>query len=82
MQKIKKINNFNLTDKKVLVRLDLNIPFENKKVLDDTRIKASIPTLNEIIKRKGMPIVISHFGRPNGKIDKNFSLIKVKKSLS
>ncbi len=82
MLKIKKINNFNLTDKKVLVRLDLNIPFIKGKVLDDTRIKSAIPTIKEIIKKKGIPIVISHFGRPKGKRNKKFSLKKIINPLS
>ena len=82
MLKIKKISDFNLKSKKVLVRLDLNVPFNNNKILDNTRIKASIPTLTEIIKEKGTPVIISHFGRPNGKINKKFSLKKILKSLS
>ena len=53
MLKIKKISDFNLHSKKVLVRLDLNVPINNNKILDNTRIKASLPTLKEIIKKKG-----------------------------
>ena len=45
MKKIKKISDFNLSLKKVLVRLDLNIPFHNEKILDNTRIKATLPTI-------------------------------------
>ena len=67
MKKIKKISDFNFNSKKVLVRLDLNVPIKNKKILDETRIISSIPTLKEIIRKKGVPVIISHFGRPNGK---------------
>ena len=82
MVKIKKISEFNLNSKKILVRLDLNVPFNNNKILDNSRIKASLPTLREIIKKKGTPVIISHFGRPNGKVNKRFSLKKILKSLS
>ena len=82
MSKIKKISDFNLKSKKILLRLDLNVPVKNKKIIDDTRIKASLPTLMEIIKRNGVPIIISHFGRPEGKKEKKFSLKIILKSLS
>ena len=52
MVKIKKIRDFNLNSKKVLVRLDLNVPLNNNKILDNTRIKVSLSTLKEIIKKK------------------------------
>ena len=52
MVKIKKIHDFNLHSKKVLVRLDLNVPLNNNKILYYTRIKVSLPTLKEIIKKK------------------------------
>lgn len=80
--KIKKVSDFNLNSKKVLVRLDLNVPFDNGKVSDDTRIIAAIPTLKEIIKKKGIPIIISHFGRPEGKKNKKYSLKRIVKNLS
>ena len=81
MTKIKRITDFNLNSKKVLVRLDLNVPFSNGKVLDQTRIISAIPTLKEILKKKGIPIIISHFGRPKGKKN-NFSLAKILPNLS
>ena len=52
MIKIKKISDFNLNSKKVLVRLDLNVPFKNKKIMDETRIVSAIPTIKEILKKK------------------------------
>ena len=82
MKKIKKISDFNFNSKKVLVRLDLNVPIKNKKILDETRIISSIPTLKEIIRKKGVPVIISHFGRPNGKKNNLFSLKKICASLS
>jgi phosphoglycerate kinase len=54
-----------LCAKRVLVRLDLNVPVdESGKVSDDTRIRASLPTLKYILDRGGRPTVLSHFGRP------------------
>ena len=82
MEKIKKISDFNLSSKKVLVRLDLNVPFKNGKISDHTRITSSLPTLKEILKKKGIPVIISHFGRPKGKKNNNFSLKKIVSSLS
>ncbi len=82
MIKIKKISDFNFNSKKVLVRLDLNVPIKDKKILDETRIIKSIPSIKEIIKKKGIPIIISHFGRPKGKKEKKFSLKKIVKNLS
>ncbi len=82
MIKIKKISDFNLNSKKVLVRLDLNVPFKNKKIMDETRIVSAIPTIKEILKKKGTPVIISHFGRPKGKRSYNFSLKKILPSLS
>ena len=82
MKKIKKISDFNFNSKKVLVRLDLNVPIKNKKILDETRIISSIPTLKEIIRKKGVPVIISHFCRPNGKKNNLFSLKKICASLS
>ena len=82
MMKIKKISDFNLSLKKVLVRLDLNIPFHNEKILDNTRIKATLPTIKEIIKKNGTPVIISHFGRPKGRKDPKLSLNKISTYLS
>jgi phosphoglycerate kinase len=64
-----------LCSKRVLVRLDLNVPIDDSgHVTDDTRIRASIPTLEYILKRGGRPIVLSHFGRPKGKPDPRYTL--------
>ena len=72
MEKIKKISDFNLNSKKVLVRLDLNVTFRNGKISDHTRIISSLPTLKEILKKNGVPVIISHFGSPKCKRKNNF----------
>jgi phosphoglycerate kinase len=53
--------------KRVLVRVDLNVPMEGARVSDDTRIRAAIPTLREITEAGGKAILLSHFGRPKGR---------------
>ncbi|MCH7722356.1 MAG: phosphoglycerate kinase [Bacteroidetes bacterium] len=69
------IDNVNLKDKKVLLRVDFNIPLdENQNITDDTRIKASLPTINKIINDGGKAILMSHLGRPKGEKDLKFSL--------
>ena len=64
----------NLSQKKVLLRLDLNVPLKDGNITDETRIDKIIPVINFLIKKKSKIIIISHVGRPNGKINKILSL--------
>ena len=64
----------NLNNKKILLRLDLNVPLEKYKITDTTRIDKILPTLNFLIKKKTKIIILSHIGRPKGKIVKELSL--------
>ncbi len=68
------INEKNLNNKKILLRLDLNVPLEKEKITDTTRIDKILPTLNFLIKEKAKIIILSHVGRPKGKIVKELSL--------
>lgn len=69
------INNFNFLNKKALIRVDFNIPFNHdKKEYDLYRIKSTIPTIKKILKDGGKVILISHLKNPKGKKDKRFSL--------
>lgn len=68
------INEKNLNNKKILLRLDLNVPLERDKIIDTTRIDKILPTLNFLIKQKAKIIILSHVGRPKGKIVKDLSL--------
>ena len=77
MTNIKKISYFNFKSKKVLVRVDLNVPIKNGIVADATRIKAILPTLNQISRKGGICIIISHFGKPKGKKIGMYSLKKI-----
>ena len=71
-----------LSKKKVLLRLDLNVPLKDNKITDTTRIDKILPTLNYLIKKKSNIIIISHIGRPKGKINKELSMLPVCKYLS
>jgi len=80
MKKIEELNNLN--NKKVLLRLDLNVPLKEDKISDTTRIDKILPTLDFLINKKCEIIIISHIGRPKGKIDKKLSMLPVCKYLS
>ena len=64
----------NLNEKKVLLRLDLNVPLKNGEIMDQTRIDKILPVIKFLLSKNTQIIVISHVGRPNGKVDKNLSL--------
>jgi phosphoglycerate kinase len=64
----------NLNQKKVLLRLDLNVPLDNGKITDTTRIDKILPTINFLLKNEAKIIILSHVGRPNGKIINELSL--------
>ena len=70
-----------LEGKKVLLRLDLNVPITNGKITDETRINKILPIFNHLIKKKSKIIVISHVGRPKGTWNENLSLLPVCESL-
>ena len=67
-------NEKNLINKKILLRLDLNVPLNKGKITDTTRIDKILPTLNFLRKQKTKIIILSHVGRPKGKIVKKLSL--------
>ena len=71
----------NLNEKRVLLRLDLNVPLKNGVITDQTRIDKILPTINFLIKKRSKILVISHVGRPKGKINKDLSLKPICKSL-
>ena len=75
------INEKNLNNKKILLRLDLNVPLDKGKITDTTRIDKILPTLNFLIKEKAKIIILSHVGRPKGKIVKELSLQPICKEL-
>ena len=67
-------NNIPVNGKRIIVRLDLNVPINNSKIDDDTRIKVVEPFINKLIENKAKVILLSHLGRPKGKVVSELSL--------
>ena len=79
---MKTIHNLDVKDKTVLVRVDYNVPIKDGKVESDLRIRASLPTINYLLEHGAKRIIlISHLGRPEGKVAPEFSLSPVAKTL-
>jgi phosphoglycerate kinase len=76
------IDDIELSGKKVLIRVDFNVPIKNGIVGDDTRIRAALPTIKKIISSGGIAILMSHLGRPKGQIKPEYSLKPVAARLS
>ncbi len=73
------IDNYNFAGKKAIVRVDFNVPLdENGKITDDTRIRGALPTLKKILNDGGALIIMSHMGKPKGKVNPKFSLAQIK----
>ena len=70
-----------LHGKRVLTRVDLNVPMVDGKIADATRIEKIVPTINEITKKGGTPILLAHMGRPKGKRHQNLSLSQLQEDL-
>ena len=72
------INEFNFAGKKAIVRVDFNVPLdENGNVTDDTRIRGALPTLKKVLADGGALIMMSHMGKPKGKVNPKFSLSQI-----
>jgi phosphoglycerate kinase len=78
---MRKINKLNLKSKKVLLRVDFNVPIESGKILDDYRIKVEVPAIKKLMRKKAKIILISHLGRPEGEFKEEFSLKPIKEVL-
>lgn len=79
---IKTIRDFELTGKTVFLRLDLNVPLDGTTITDETRITASLPTINYCLEKGAKLIVASHLGRPKSADDKKYSLEPIAKRLT
>ena len=73
------IDNYNFAGKKAIVRVDFNVPLdENGHITDDTRIRGALPTLKKILEDGGSLIIMSHMGKPKGKVNPKVSLAQIK----
>jgi phosphoglycerate kinase len=78
-----KIENFNFAGHKAIVRVDFNVPLdENGNVTDDTRIRGALPTLKKVLADGGALIMMSHMGKPKGKVKPELSLSQIVKNVS
>ncbi len=71
-----------LKGKRVLLRVDFNVPMNKKKISDNTRIKETLPTIKYLLKAKARVIIATHMGRPDGKVVSEFKLDPIAKELS
>ena len=78
----KTIHDINCKNKTVLVRVDYNVPMSDGVIQDDYRIRQSLPTLNYLISQHCKLVLIAHLGRPDGRVDKQYSLEPVARRLS
>ena len=77
------IDNFKFAGKKAIVRVDFNVPLdENGNITDDTRIRGALPTLKKILEEGGALIIMSHMGKPKGKVNAKFSLSQIKEAVA
>ncbi len=74
---MRSVDDLEVAGKRVLVRCDLNVPMADGRITDDLRIRASVPTLRAILDRGGLPIVMSHLGRPKGRPDPRYAIAPV-----
>ena len=76
------IDNFDFKGKKALVRVDFNVPIQDGKVTDDTRIRGAVPTLRKVLDDGGSLILMSHMGKPKGKVKPELSLEQIKENVA
>lgn len=77
------IDNYNFAGKKAIVRVDFNVPLdENGNITDDTRIRGALPTLKKILEDGGSLIIMSHMGKPKGKVNLKLSLAQIKDAVA
>ena len=77
-----RLDDMDLAGKRVLVRVDINVPMEEGRVTDDTRIQRIVPTIRDILAKGGAPVLLAHFGRPKGKTVPEMSLAPLQDTLA
>ena len=76
------IKNYDFAGKKAIVRVDFNVPLKDGKIADDTRIRGAVPTLKLILEKGGALIIMSHMGKPKGKVKPELSLGQIKEAVA
>ena len=76
------ISTYDFAGKKAIVRVDFNVPLQDGKITDDTRIKGALPTLKLILEKGGALIIMSHMGKPKGKVKPELSLSQIKEAVA
>ena len=76
------INQYDFNGKKAIVRVDFNVPLKEGKITDDTRIRGAVPTLKLILEKGGALIIMSHMGKPKGKVKPELSLGQIKDAVA
>ncbi len=74
---IRTLDELELAGKRVFIRVDFNVPLEDGRITDDTRIRAALPTIRHALEKKAKVILASHLGRPKGKVDPRYSMLPV-----
>jgi len=74
MRNFDTLDDLDLAGKRVLIRVDINVPVKDGRVTDDTRIRTIVPTVRDVLAKGGRPILLAHMGRPKGKIDPQLSV--------
>jgi len=82
MTQFKTIDDLDVSGKRVLIRVDLNVPMKDGHVTDSTRIDRAVPTLNELSRAGAKVVILSHFGRPKGQVNTDMSLWPVSQALA
>jgi phosphoglycerate kinase len=79
---LRDLDDAQVKDRRALLRVDFNVPLDDEgQITDDTRIRASLPTIELLLERHARPVILSHLGRPKGKPDPRYSLQPVSKRL-
>ena len=83
MGKLKALDeNLNLAEKRIILRVDLNVPMKNGYITESSRIEKILPTINLLIEKQAKIVILSHIGRPKGKVVENMSLEPISKKLA